>query len=104
MQEVHRMPWISIFLLTTAPWVLARGDKSGFEPELIEIQQDIARADGIGGDYETTYRPLEGSFWPKKTAGMRGGEAETQDEPHPGTGAGSGRTRAFVTAASRPNN
>jgi len=97
MQEVHRMPWISIFLLTTAPWVLARGDKSGFEPELIEIQQDIARADGIGGYYDTTYRPLESSFWPKIPGWMREDAAERKVERILDIGCGYGTLLALAT-------
>ena len=79
------MPWVSILLLATNPWVLATG-----EPELIEIQQDIARADGIGGYYDTTYRPLEPSFWARIPGWMREDAAERKVERILDIGCGKG--------------
>ena len=46
---------------------------------MIEIQQDIARADGIGGYYDKTYRPLD-SFWEKIPGWMREDAAERKVE------------------------
>src|SRR5438552_18339284 len=92
---MYRMLWISIFLL--APSVLSGGDKSGSEPELIEIQQDIARADGIGGYYDTTYRPLESSFWPKIPGWMREDAAERKVQRILDIGCGYGTPLALAT-------
>ena len=97
MQEMYRMLWISIFLLAAAPSVFARGDKSDPEPELIEIQQDIARADGIGRYYDTTYRPLESSFWPKIPGWMREDAAERKVERILDIGCGYGTLLALAT-------
>ncbi len=97
MQEMYRMLWISIFLLAAAPSVFARVDKLDTEPELIEIQQDIARADGIGGYYDKTYRPLESSFWPKIPGWMREDAAERKVKHILDIGCGYGTLLALAT-------
>src|SRR6266516_2485758 len=96
------MPWISIFLLATVPSVLAGGNKSHSEPQLSEIQQDIARADGIGGYYDKTYRPLESSFWEKIPGWMREDAAERKVERILDIGCGYGTLLALATRPAPP--